>query len=143
MSSLVRDDAWRYILEVYARSGVAEDLLRQQQETGLDIVLHLFFLYVKDRLGGTVGDQARLDAEALVRPWRETVIGPLRELRRTMKNFSGPAGTFDAKESLRQSIKQAELQAEQTEFYALCEWFDGWQRGSESQRPESIPPQRQ
>ena len=143
MSGLVRDDAWRYILEVYARSGVAEDLLRQQQETGLDIVLHLFFLYVKDRLGQTVSDQARLGAEALVLPWRETVIVPLRTLRRAMKDLPGPAGTGDAKELLRQSIKQAELQAEQTEFYALCEWFDGWQRGIESQRPDSIPPQRQ
>lgn len=127
MSALDRDAAWRHIIEVYARPGVAEDLLRQQQESGLDIVLHLFFLYVNERLGGGVGvdDQERLDAEALVKPWRESVIGPLRSLRRSMKELPGPAGSGGAKESLRQSVKEAELKAEQIEFNALCEWFDG------------------
>lgn len=125
MSALDRDAAWRYILEVYARPDVAEDLLRRQQDDGLDIVLHLFFLYATEKLGAAPVDEDRRDAEALVKPWREGVIAPLRNLRRSMKTSPGTAGSGEAKEALRQSIKQAELKAEQIEFSTLCDWFDG------------------
>jgi uncharacterized protein (TIGR02444 family) len=124
MSALDRDAAWRYLLDAYARPGAAENLLRRQQEDGLDIVLHLFFLYATEAVGTALGEQDRRIAGELVKPWREGVIAPLRNLRRAMKELPGPAGGGDAKEALRQSIKQAELKAEQLEFNALCEWFD-------------------
>ena len=124
MLKLDRDAAWRYILEVYARPGVAEDLLRRQQEDGLDIILHLFSLYAKDCLGRSIGGQERLEAVRLIKPWREQIIVPLRHLRRTLKEMPAPEGSGDAKESLRQAVKQAELDSEQIEFQALCDWFE-------------------
>jgi uncharacterized protein (TIGR02444 family) len=124
MNAIDRDGAWRYILGVYARPGVADDLLRQQQETGLDIVLHLFLMYAREELKLDISAAARAEAEALVKPWRENVVGPLRSLRHMLKDLPSPAGTGESKESLRQAIKQSELKSEQTQFLMLCQWLD-------------------
>jgi uncharacterized protein (TIGR02444 family) len=125
LAVLDRDAAWQFILEVYARPGVADDLLLRQQETGLDIVLYLVFMYATEQLGLRFTESDHAQAADLVRSWRETVIVPLRALRRMLKALPAPEGTGNAKEALRQTIKQAELQAEQTEFQMLCAWLDG------------------
>ena len=124
MIELDRDAAWRYILEVYARPGVAEVLLREQQQNGLDIVLHLFFLYADERLGAGMDEEGRAEALALAKPWREAVIVPVRNLRKALKELPAPQGTGDAKEALRQTVKQAELDSERIVFYALCDWYE-------------------
>lgn len=118
------DDAWRHVAAHYAKPGIAQALLREQDEHGLDVVLHLFALYAREALGVSLDATALREAAALVRPWRAEVIRPLRALRRAMKQKPAPGagGTVDG-EVVRQLVKDAELLAERAELDALCEWL--------------------
>lgn len=123
------EDAWKHACRCYARPGVAQALLHEQDQNGLDVVLHLFTLYVREALGISLDAAALAEAERLVKPWRDEVIVPLRALRRATKEKPAPgAGGNEACESVRRMLKEAELRAERAELDALCEWL-GARRG--------------
>lgn len=118
-------DAWRYVCDHYGKPGVAQRLLREQDERGLDVVLHLFALYVDEVLGSALDEAALAEARKVVKAWREEVITPLRALRRATKEKPAPgAGGNEAGEAVYRLLQQAELRAERAELDALCEWFD-------------------
>lgn len=112
------DEAWAYMLRLYARPGVAPACLRLQEEHGLDIPLLLALLHA--RAAGRALDGAtvaRLDRE--VARWREEVIRPLRAIRTAMK--SNPWMTRDpGVPGLRAAIKSEELRAERIEVAMLA-----------------------
>jgi len=92
---------------LYARPGVRESCLYLQDEAGCDVVLVL--------AGAWLGAQGRSLAPAEWRaleremdPWRESVIEPLRSVRRHLKGQSGDPGA----QRLRERIKGAEVEAE-------------------------------
>ncbi len=114
--------AWNHALNLYARPGVATELLRRQDEEGLDIVLHLFMDWLREERGLTLDQDRWQEADALVRPWREQVVQPLRAARRAAK-IQGPAGA--QRDALRERIQHAELDAEQVQMALLCTWLDG------------------
>ena len=118
------EDAWHYACDYYGKPGVAEQLLREQDERGLDVVLHLFALYVDEVLGVALDAADLAEAGAVVRTWREEVIGPLRALRRATKEKPAPgAGGKEAGEALHRLLQEAELRAERAELDALGDWF--------------------
>lgn len=118
------DDAWRHACAHYAQPDVAQALLREQDAQGLDVVLHLFALYVRESLGVALDEAALAEAADLVKPWREEVVLPLRTLRRSTKEKTAPgAGGEKACQSVYRLLKEAELRAERAELDALCEWF--------------------
>lgn len=110
------DHAWRAICAAYARPGAAQELLRRQDEEGLDVLLHLFAQWARDS-GHALDDAALREAEAAVQPWRDAAVRPLRALRRGMKAF-GPRA-----EAARQAVKDAELAAERAQLDLLCDWL--------------------
>ncbi len=119
-----RDAAWKTIVGYYSRPGVAEDLLRQQQESDLDIVLFLFLRYLSEELHLTIPPALRSDAEHCVAAWRNVVIKPTRALRRRLKDMPGLEAIDDSRHEFRESLKQIELQAERVEFNSLCNWLE-------------------
>jgi len=108
---------WDWTLDIYARPGVPEACLALQDEHGQSTVLLLWAAF------------ADPDAETLANGlqvtvgWDETVIWPLRDVRRALKTARLP---FDAgaREGLRQDVKAAELRAERLLLEAL-EGFAG------------------
>lgn len=114
--------AWNHALKLYARPGVAAELLRRQDEEGLDIVLHLFTIWLREDCGLMLSEAHLREAGELVRPWREHVVRPLREARRAARTM-GPAGP--RRDALREQIQRAELDAERTQLSLLCAWLDG------------------
>jgi len=114
--------AWNHALHRYEQPGIAAELLRRQEEEGLDIVLHLFTEWLRDERGLTLDPNRLQEAEAHVRPWREHVIRPLRAARKAAK-FEGPSGP--QRDALRARIQLAELDAERIEMSLLCTWLDG------------------
>jgi uncharacterized protein (TIGR02444 family) len=80
------DSFWRFSLMVYSRPGVADALIRLQDERGHNVNLILFALW----LG--LGEGMRLDAAALSRAKAaiaeldRDVVAPLRQLRRRLKD---------------------------------------------------------
>lgn len=114
--------AWNHALNLYARPGIATELLRRQDEEGLDIVLHLFTEWLREERGMTLNETRLHEANTLVRPWREQVVWPLRASRRAARAL-GPAGL--QRDALREQIQRAELDAERVQMSLLCTWLEG------------------
>ena len=113
---------WDFSLAVYHRPGVAEACLALQDRHGLDVNLLLLCCW-----NGSEG--RRLDAEDFARlgesvgGWQDSVVGPLRGVRRWLKDLPDAASPqFDA---LRQAVKDCELEAERIEQAMLHDAFAG------------------
>ena len=121
-----RQDAWNFIVARYR--DLTPDELRhlhgQQDAHGLDIVLHLFQEYSALRLGRSLTPDEVASAESQIAGWRSEVILPLRRLRRGLEDPpSFATGQPESAQALRALIGRAELEAEQAELYALCDWL--------------------
>lgn len=101
---------WRFISAIYAAPGVSGACLVLQDEHGADVVLTLTLLWLVARRGGVVGDYDIDRLEAALAPWRDSVIVPLRRLRREIKPRLADLPACAAQTRLR--IKEAELSAE-------------------------------
>lgn len=121
---LDRDLAWKTIVAWYEQPGAAEQLLRAQQETGLDVVLHLFLRYVTEVLCIELDEPAQDAARAAVQTWREQVIQPVRELRRTLKHMPGLEDIDASRHEWREALKGMEVKAERVEFMSLFNWLE-------------------
>lgn len=102
---------WRFSLDLYGQPDIAALCLALQDRHGADVNLVLYALWAGAACGARLDESALTKLETVLRPWRETVIGPLRQVRRHLK--TGPPPTPDARtEALRDSVKAAELAAE-------------------------------
>ena len=113
------ETAWNDIVAMYADPALARELLRRQDEEGLDVVLHLFALWA-ERQGRPLAGEALAEATAAVAGWRAQVIEPLRRLRRAMKAMDADPALRDA---VRRQVQDAELAAERAQVAMLCEWL--------------------
>ena len=121
-----RQDAWNFIVARYRDLTPDESkrLHGLQDAHGLDIVLHLFLEYSALRLGRSFTPDEVASAESQIACWRSEVILPLRRLRRGLEDSPSFApGQPETAQALRALIARAELEAEQTELYALCDWL--------------------
>jgi uncharacterized protein (TIGR02444 family) len=114
---------WDFSLRLYSQPGVASACLSLQDNYGADVNVLLWSMWLENQ-------QKRLNQErlhlalTLITPWVTATILPLRQMRRQLKNHYG---TTDSQiENLRQTIKQAELQAEQQEQWQLYALAINW-----------------
>jgi uncharacterized protein (TIGR02444 family) len=105
---------WDWALEAYARPGVAEACLELQDAHGQNVPLLLWAAWTAQ-----VGRPADVVAAArLARAWETDAVGPLRAVRRILKQ---PRVGFDeaAREDLRARIKAVELESERVLMASL------------------------
>lgn len=115
------NEFWRFSLAVYKPPDIAAECLALQEAVGLDVNLLLFCAW----LGTRAVVLSRGDIEAasrVVAPWHNSVVRPLRGVRRHIKTQYG-----DAFEPLRSRVKDDELQAEQIEQAMLFAYAQGIQ----------------
>lgn len=122
-----KQDAWNFIVARYRDLAPDESkhLHGQQDAHGLDIVLHLFQEYSALWLGRPLTPDEVASAESQIVGWRFEVILPLRRLRRGLEvppSFA-PGQQPESVQAFRALIARAELEAEQVELYALCDWL--------------------
>lgn len=125
----IQDEAslWHFAINYYQRPGVAELCLSLQDNWQADVCLLLWCLWLEAR-GQALSHAQLLHAQQQLQPWRDTVITPLRQLRRNIKQRYGQqdgAIQDTAIEALRQQIKTAELAGEQwqlQQLQALASW---------------------
>lgn len=100
-------DLWNFAVELYARPGV-ESACLQLQDSGCDICLLLAGAWLQQR--GTPCRDDHLQAlRKLAEPWQHNVVTPLRQTRQQWR----AAASQDAElATLREQLKQMELQAE-------------------------------
>lgn len=107
---------WDYSLRLYPE--IEPWCLTQQDCHDANVNLLLFGCFVGSQ-GRQLDDRHWQQLQSLIGSWDGSVVKPLRQLRRQMKQQSLPG---DA-EPVRQRIKQAELAAEQQLQELLFEWW--------------------
>jgi uncharacterized protein (TIGR02444 family) len=119
--SVDAEDLWRFAVALHARSGVEAACLALQDEAGVDVPMLLFAAWASARKGATVDAALLTELNERTSPWRETVIRPLRAVRRTLKGTPPPHRDLDAAAAdLRARIKTVELEAERLSLDALA-----------------------
>jgi uncharacterized protein (TIGR02444 family) len=98
---------WRFSLMVYSRPGVADALIRLQDERGHNINLILFALWLGLCEGVRLDDAGLARAKMAIAALDRDVVAPLRRLRRQLKD-SPDADIRD----LRRRVLALELAAE-------------------------------
>jgi uncharacterized protein (TIGR02444 family) len=115
---------WDFALDVYRKPAVSEACLRLQEDNHVDVNLLLFVCWI-----GASG-RGRLNAEDVARcidavgPWHESVVKPLRGVRRILKDEladGGGAGVASPEltQALRRAIQAREIDAEHVEQLIL------------------------
>ncbi|RPI42477.1 MAG: TIGR02444 family protein [Betaproteobacteria bacterium] len=113
-------DFWRFSLAFYGRAGVPETCLRLQDARAVDVNVMLYLLFLAGM--GIRIQRPDLDRiESLVGDWRESVVRPLRGVRRTLKTIQAPFATA-ATEKLRNEVKRIELEAERLQQLVMEQW---------------------
>ncbi|HEY5598503.1 MAG TPA: TIGR02444 family protein [Kiloniellales bacterium] len=109
---------WDFSLAVYGHGEVAAACLALQDRHGVDVNVLLFCAWAGSR-GHVLRAGELADLMAAARPWQETVIAPLRAVRRRLKAMA--AAPESAIDRLREQVKGAELAAESVQQRLLFE----------------------
>ena len=107
---------WRFSLGVHGAPGVDAECLTLQDTHGIDVDVLLFCAWTGTQ-GIALTDAHMAAIEALVQPWRDTAIAPLRIARRGIKAL--PQMADDEVAALRKDVAALELRAEQIEHAML------------------------
>jgi uncharacterized protein (TIGR02444 family) len=99
---------WEFSLSIYQRGGVEAACIELQDRLGVDVNIVLACCWA-GLAGDFLGDEffRQLIADQELKLWSVTVIQPLRQVRRQLKQH--PTGQV---KSLRQQILQGEISAE-------------------------------
>jgi len=117
MSSTPNDGLWNFARALYGSKGVGDACLQLQDESGVDVPVLLFALWLAaNSVELTEAELVRIDS--LIKGWREEVVRPLRTIRRRLKEGPHPAPSANT-DALRNSIKAAELNSEKIELALL------------------------
>ena len=120
---------WDFSLRVYAQPGVPEECLTLQERLSLDVNLLLFAAYAGAKLGIALSGRDLAELIAATEGWHVAIVRRLRATRTAMKawseNGSDPLAASAA--TLRQAVKQAELDAERIEHDRMALWALGRQ----------------
>jgi uncharacterized protein (TIGR02444 family) len=108
---------WNFAVALYGRPGVSEACLALQDDGGVDVPVLLYGAWL-GRQGIGLSQQDVAEIAGSVAAWREEVIVPLRRLRKRLKGGPAPAPSART-DRLRNTIKSAELSAEQIELEML------------------------
>ena len=108
---------WDWALKAYAAPGVREALLDLQDVNEQNVCLLLWAGWA-GQTGRPLDEDAFEEAADIARTWEDSVVLPLRTLRRSLKK---PIPDLDpaAREAVRAEIKAVELKAERASLAAL------------------------
>lgn len=107
-SDLINHPLWEFALALYARPGVEAACLRLQDNAAMDVCELLWCCWLERNGLALAGDAEQQLSR--VRAWQSDITYPLRRQRRALKAI---VSTTPELARLRQTIKDAELLAEQ------------------------------
>lgn len=117
----MRDELWKFALNLYARPGIEAACLQLQAE-GANVCLLLCGAWLDTRGVACSGERVAL-LQAIATPWHEEVVQPLRTLRQQWRDQA----LHDAELApLRESIKALELSAERQLLQRLHDQAARW-----------------
>lgn len=101
----------RFIVKLYQQHGVESQCLTWQDTRNMDIPLLLFICWYSIHRG-TLSPELLRELVSESKALSDNVVCPLRTLRREMKRAAVPASRQNVWQTLRDQVKQAELNAE-------------------------------
>lgn len=110
---------WDFALDVYRRPGVSDACLEVQERYHLDVNLLLFVCWVGASGGGRLSRTEVETCREAVTAWHDSVVRPLRGVRRILKGGLGSAPA-DLSDTLRRAIQAREIDAEHIEQLMLA-----------------------
>jgi uncharacterized protein (TIGR02444 family) len=113
------DASWRWILALYARPEVPPACLHLQDVRGQDVCLLLYALWAGAACGHRLETAEAERLKAVAGPWQDTVVGPLRAVRRSLKHGPLPAPSAET-DALRKRLQADEIEAERILLAALA-----------------------
>jgi uncharacterized protein (TIGR02444 family) len=102
---------WEYSLVTYRAAEVAATCLALQDRFGVDVNLLLYAAWLA-RNNRRLDTDHLNELDALVTEWRDSVVRPLRGLRRQLQTYTEAA-------AVREELKTLELRAEQEQQEAM------------------------
>ncbi len=128
MSPAAPSPFWTFSLEIYGRPGVPPACLTLQGESGVDVNILLFGLFMA-RSGRSLSVADFRTIDTTMEPWRIAAVVPLRSVRTFLKT---PPAAFahEATEALRTRVKAVELEAERLQQEALFAHFPAAECGA-------------
>ena len=120
MSDYLPHPFWNFSLELYAGEGVAEACLDLQDRRGCDVNILLFCCWLGASGRPTLSaDRLRAILKA-ADAWQASVIRPLRDVRRLLKDQPWPDALPETVDAVRRRVADAELAAEHAEQIKLA-----------------------
>lgn len=127
---------WRYSLAHYARREVAETCLALQDGSDANVNLLLFCCWLGCR-GELLTSGQLAEARLLVGEWDRSVVQPLRQVRRFLKQSADTAG------QMLEAVSALELKAERIVQDRLASWWLEVGANPERSGDESLVAERQ
>ena len=112
------NEFWRFSLRLYGKPGVAQECIRLQDLHKINVNLLLFCAWLDATSRFGLGPKGITTCEGAIFEWNRNVVAPLRSLRRSLKSL--PAN------SIRERVKELELDAEKHEQRILFELAEHW-----------------
>jgi uncharacterized protein (TIGR02444 family) len=109
---------WDWSVACYGQPGLAEAALDLQDRHGLDVNLLLYALWLALVPGRRLDLPAASRARAATESWQQSVVVPLRRVRRALKLAPHPDARFST--AFRQQVAADELEAERGEQALLA-----------------------
>ena len=116
---------WRFSNNIYRKEGVSEILLHVQDKFCIDVNMILFVAWLASINRSLTATDIQ-DAQKLVSRWRVMVIVPVRNIRRSLKYFTGT-------DYLYEDVKKLEIDTEKEELKIL---YDNYIALSSEQKSE-------
>ena len=123
---------WQFALGFYACGSVPSACLQLQEEAGADVAIVLFLLFAASR-GQEIAAEKIHVIDADMSSWRSGVIANLRRARRALKACVEPSA-----KSLREAVKNAELEAERLQLIRLEKYLDDVSQRSREESFEDV-----
>ena len=113
-------DFWSYSLDVYSRSGVASACLALQNDLDVDVNVLLYCCW-HGTTRGAISDRNFDAVRIFTTKWSSALVGPLRSARSWLKIEGCDQKEIPREdcETLRQRIKEAELECERLQQIAM------------------------
>ncbi|MDY0872733.1 TIGR02444 family protein [Dongia rigui] len=129
------DDFWEFSLAIYCREAVANACLSLQDRRGADVNMLLAICWLA-RSGYAVSDAALESGLAATAPWAESVLRPLRAVRRSLASFADVGG--NDRQSIKHGLLSVELEAERVAQQKIVAALAGHMNGLRAEPARSL-----
>lgn len=116
-----RNALWRFSLNYYSKPGVADACLFLQDHYKVDVNVLLLFLWLA-AAGKALSVDEVAEVDGQVKQWRDSVVVPLRAVRRSIQKSAAQSARME----FRASLKMLELHSErieQDDLFALFKTY--------------------